>query len=263
MNNCQYCECINTVMSSTYNKQINGVLYYFVDIKNFKQYVKQCCLLKYAFNETNRTEDFNNRILHLLKIKTCKYLLVNNIPMLVYELKFKNTEVFYNPHAYMFGAQYNVTVNRSITLQEIKDKYKFITKTQYTNYINSLSNEQYNSQQGVLLHNMPTNIGPCNSENIERLYLIHNAVAIAAKENVYKIGRTSVQDLSRFKNYPKGSKVLFLMECSESVFLEKNIIEIFKSKYTFRPDRGSEYFQGCKKSMIKDIINIINEFEEI
>lgn len=253
MNNCQYCECINTVISSTYNKQINGVLYYFVDIKNFKQYVKKCCLLKYAFNETNRTEDFNNRILHLLKIKTYKYLLINNIPTLVYELKFKNTEVFYNPHAYMFGAQYNVIVNRSIILQEIKDKYEFITKTQYTNYINTLSNEQYNIQQGV--SNIPT--------DIERLYLIHDAVAIAAKENVYKIGRTSVQDLSRFKNYPKGTKVLFLMECNESVFLEKNIIEIFKSKYTFRPDRGSEYFQGCKKSMIKDIINIINEFEEI
>lgn len=254
MNNCQYCECINTVMSSTYNKQINGVLYHFIDIRNFKQYVKQCCLLKYAFNETNRTEDFNNRILHLLKIKTCKYILVNNIPMIVYELKFKNTEIFYNPHAYMFGAQYNVTVNRSITLQEIKDKYEFITKTQYTNYINNLSNGDCN---------MSVDIEHCEPENIERLYLIHDAVAIAAKENVYKIGRTSVQDLSRFKNYPKGSKLLFLMECSESVFLEKNIIEIFKSKYTFRPDRGSEYFQGCKKSMINDIINMINEFNEI
>ena len=122
--NCQYCLYINTVTSSTNYRQINGVLHYFIDTKNFKQYVMKCCLLKYAFNEPNRTEDFNNRILQLMNIKTCKYILVNDkVPIVVYELKFKNTEEFKNPYAYMFGTQQNVTVNRNISLQEIKEKY--------------------------------------------------------------------------------------------------------------------------------------------
>ena len=251
--NCQYCLYINTVTSSTNYRQINGVLYYFIDTKNFKQYVMKCCLLKYAFNEPNRTEDFNNRILQLMKIKTCKYILVNDkVPIVVYELKFKNAEEFKNPYAYMFGTQQNVTVNRNISLQEIKEKYEFINQTKYNNYL--LQSQMPEKPINILNDNV--------CDNIERVYIIHDAVAIAAKENVYKIGRTSQQDLSRFKNYSKGSKLLFLIVCNNSIQIEKNIIEIFKTKYKFREDRGAEYFEGDYNMMIKDIFTIIYEYND-
>ena len=249
--NCQYCLYINTVTSSTNSRQINGIVYYFIDRKNFKQYVFKCCLLKYAFNEPNRTEDFNNRILQLMKIRTCKYILVNDkIPVIVYELKFKNTEEFKNPYGHMFGVQQNVTVNRNISLQEIKEKYEFINQTKYNNYL--LQSQVPAKPITILNENI--------CETIERVYIIHDAVSIAAKENVYKIGRTSQQDLSRFKNYSKGSKLLFLMICNNSIQIEKDIIELFKTKYIHKQNRGAEYFEGEYNMMIKDIINIIFEY---
>jgi len=262
--NCPNCLYINTVTCTSTHRQVNGILYYLKDPKNFKQYVKQCCLLKYGFGEINASEDFNNRILHLMKIKTCKYIIIANMPLVVYELKFKNTEIFINPYAYMFGVQSNVTVNRNISLQEIADKYEFITLTKYNNYINSLQYENIEDDDMDITDTSDTTDTSDNMpENIERIYLIHDAVAIAAKENVYKVGRTSVQDLSRFKNYSKGSKLLFITVCDNSIILEKNIIELFKIKYKQKKNYGSEYFEGKHKEMIKTINKVIDEYENI
>lgn len=243
---CHYCNFIQTTAFSTYSKQINGVLHYFINQKNFKQYVMRCCLLKYAIDEKNIGNDFDNKILELMKIKNHKYILVNdNIPIIVYELKFKNTEEFKN----LIDNTYNiitipnsVTINRNITLQEIPEKYEFINVNKYNTLINQSQN-------------IISNIIKC--PDIQRVYLVHDAVAIASNENVYKIGRTSQQDLSRFKNYTKGSKLMFLTICHNCNIIEKKIIELFKTKYINRLDRGYEFFQGDCISMIKDIIAII------
>lgn len=234
---CHYCNFIQTTAFSTYSKHINGVLYYFINQKNFKQYVMRCCLLKYAIDEKNRDIYFYNKILELMKIKSYKYILANDqIPIIVYELKFKNTEEFKN----LFDA--NVIINRNIILQEIPEKYEFISITKYNNIINQSQN---------IISNV------IKFPDIQRVYIVHDAVAIATNENVYKIGRTSQQDLSRFKNYTKGSKLIFLTICNNCNIIEKKIIELFKTKYIIREDRGLEFFQGECIMMIKDIIEII------
>jgi hypothetical protein len=72
-----------------------------------------------------------------------------------------------------------------------------------------------------------------------------------------KIGKTT-KGYSRYSGYPKGSVLLFHVECAVSCHsIENKIIQLFKSKYKQKTDIGTEYFEGCKFSMIKDIFNIV------
>ena len=45
------------------------------------------------------------------------------------------------------------------------------------------------------------------------IYLLHEREHIRTSENVYKVGMTRQSNLDRFNNYPKGSILLFQMEC--------------------------------------------------
>jgi len=48
----------------------------------------------------------------------------------------------------------------------------------------------------------------------------------------------------RFKNYPKGSILLFQMICKNCDVLEKTLINIFKLKFNNKTNIGYEYFEG-------------------
>lgn len=241
--NCNYCNNIQTTYFSTNSKQIEGVLHYFINKKTFKKYIMKCCLLKYAIDEPNKGEIFDNKIIKLMKIKNNKYVLANDsIPIILYELEFKNIEEFENPFMNNYEGPSHVIIHRNIILKEIPEKYEFISVNKYNNIIN---------QSNMIISN------EVKCQDIQRIYIIHDAMAIACNENVYKIGRTSQQDLSRFKNYIKGSKLIFLTICHDCNIIEKKIIQLFKSKYIIRKDRGAEYFQGDCISMIKDITAIV------
>ncbi len=96
-----------------------------------------------------------------------------------------------------------------------------------------------------------------NNTKSNYIYLIYLREFINSKENVYKIGKTTQINNNRFSSYPKGSKVLFQMTCSNCHNLEKEIIKLFKQKYTHRKkDYGDEYFEGNSEEMIKDIFNL-------
>ena len=61
----------------------------------------------------------------------------------------------------------------------------------------------------------------------EYIYLLQEREFINAKKDIYKIGRTKQENLTRFTQYPKGSKLLFQIICVNSQKIEnilKNII---------------------------------------
>lgn len=90
---------------------------------------------------------------------------------------------------------------------------------------------------------------------IDTIYLLQVREFIGT--TIYKIGRT--QDIySRYKSYPKNSILLFYSSCSNSVLVEKKIVNQFIKKYKQRRDIGTEYFEGDYVKMISDIINIIS-----
>ncbi len=55
---------------------------------------------------------------------------------------------------------------------------------------------------------------------LEYIYIIHPIQCINL--NIYKIGRTS-NIINRFKQYPKGSELLFTIPCNNSKLLEQKI----------------------------------------
>jgi hypothetical protein len=91
------------------------------------------------------------------------------------------------------------------------------------------------------------------------IYLLQEREFINTKQNIYKLGKTKQENLQRFKQYPKGSKLLLQQVCYDCDMLETQLIREFKNKYIHRRDIGNEYFEGDYNEMSKDIHNkIIN-----
>ena len=91
----------------------------------------------------------------------------------------------------------------------------------------------------------------------EGVYLIHPREFIKTNENVYKLGRSIHLD-NRVKQYPNGSYTLLMLNCNNSIVCEKYLINLFKTKFIQKTYYGTEYFEGNKKIMIREIINYIN-----
>ena len=85
------------------------------------------------------------------------------------------------------------------------------------------------------------------------IYLLQEREFITTNQNVYKLGKTQQKNLQRFKQYPKGSKLIIQLECENCDINEKNLIIIFKQKFIQRIDIGTEYFEGDKYEMCKII----------
>jgi hypothetical protein len=89
------------------------------------------------------------------------------------------------------------------------------------------------------------------------IYLLQEREFINTKENIYKVGRTKMDNLKRFNQYPKQSALLFHMICNNCVYSEALVIKEFKDKFKQRTDIGNEYFEGDLKLMIEIIYSII------
>lgn len=96
------------------------------------------------------------------------------------------------------------------------------------------------------------------------IYLLQTREFVNSKEPIYKIGKTTKLNFTRFKQYPQGSVLLFQSSCFDCNKLEKQIIQLFKSKYKIRTSIGRESFQGNCHEMIKDFCDFIkNERIEV
>lgn len=91
------------------------------------------------------------------------------------------------------------------------------------------------------------------------IYLLQEREFIRTKENIFKVGQTEKENHVRFKQYPKGSLLLFQIICNDCKTTEKNVIKKFKEEFTQRKDIGKEYFEGDYKRMINIIYLTIQE----
>jgi prolyl oligopeptidase PreP (S9A serine peptidase family) len=93
------------------------------------------------------------------------------------------------------------------------------------------------------------------SEICNYIYLLQTREFITTKTSIYKIGKTSQENLKRFNSYPKGSKLILQIKVNNCDDSEKDIIKIFKSKYKQALLYGTEYFEGNENLMINDFCN--------
>ena len=90
------------------------------------------------------------------------------------------------------------------------------------------------------------------------IYLLIEREFLKTNEKIYKIGKTRQLNFKRFKQYPKGSMLLYQTWCDNCDTKERELLTHFRSKYKHRKDVGAEYFEGDYNNMIKDISGIIH-----
>ena len=90
----------------------------------------------------------------------------------------------------------------------------------------------------------------------EGIYLLQTRELIMLKTNIHKLGR-SFNLYKRMSQYPKNSNINLLMECSDSIKCEKELLKIFKKEFIQSKEYGSEYFEGDKSKMKNIIFNYI------
>jgi hypothetical protein len=78
--------------------------------------------------------------------------------------------------------------------------------------------------------------------------------------NVYKIGCSSKNDISRLTSYKKGFRPLHISICKNPFKLEKIIKEEFNAKYTLI--KGREYFSGNESKIIKNFKHIVEIYND-
>jgi hypothetical protein len=98
------------------------------------------------------------------------------------------------------------------------------------------------------------------SNEFQYIYLLKEREFIKTNECIYKIGKTKQKNLDRICNYPNGTALIIQIKCKNCDKLEKELIELFKTKYELQKHIGNEYFKGNCYNMIDDIYKAcINE----
>ena len=89
------------------------------------------------------------------------------------------------------------------------------------------------------------------------IYLLQTREFVTSKSPIYKLGKTTKPQLTRFNQYPNGSKLIIQIECIDCNHCEKKLLAVFRSKYICKTEYGREYFEGDCISMTRDIFDFI------
>lgn len=94
------------------------------------------------------------------------------------------------------------------------------------------------------------------------LYLLQTRESIKLNESIYKIGQTKQEGLKRFTQYPNGSELILHIKCDNCVEKEKNIKDLFKTKFKQVTENiGTEYFMGDVEQMKLYVFLIANTYD--
>jgi len=247
LTSCDLCKNINTngICSSRSNKQNYNEISIFgncmVFIYGVKYYVKKCCIKTLYLGLFSSTYS-QQKLFNIIKIKSPKYVLLENEKHMVFEINLKNVEVIERPDG--FTNLDKLEIFRNINYMENSNEYEFITKSKFDN----LNIKGLDKKQNIL----NSDAKQCN--NFEYIYLIQERTAVVSNQSIYKIGRTTQLNFERFKGYGKGYKILLHVVCDNCIELELKLIYLFKNKYRQAIEYGNEYFEGKYKLMIKDIL---------
>ena len=102
-------------------------------------------------------------------------------------------------------------------------------------------------------HPLPLSTPPPTRQYV---YIIQLREFIQSNTPVYKIGKTKQANTKRLAQYPKGSELVIQCDTPCCDQTEQAILQLFKEKYTHRPDIGAEYFEGDARAMKRDLYDL-------
>lgn len=153
----------------------------------------------------------------------------------------------------------NININNDVSINNVGNYFSFfnISDTEHNINITKINDKCYSNHKKNIV-----NYDYDNDNSIHYIYMLKEREFIKTKENVFKIGKTTQNNLGRFSQYPNGSILYFQMICKDCHKIEKIIINSFRLKYINRSDIGTEYFQGDHNDMIDDIYYEICKFHK-
>lgn len=88
------------------------------------------------------------------------------------------------------------------------------------------------------------------------IYLVQLREHIIRSENVYKVGRTG-DVMTRFKQYPNGSALLFTCQVDDQVACEAEAVSALRAEFVQRAELGREYFEGRLAAMMAVLLGLV------
>src|SRR3990167_4214026 len=85
-------------------------------------------------------------------------------------------------------------------------------------------------------------------------------LAMDSDRSVYKIGKTTRNIETRFKEYPPDTEMIKYFKCFDCTSTEKQILRVFKKKFYIY--RGHEYFEGNESFMVSTMSAIVKSQNE-
>ena len=97
------------------------------------------------------------------------------------------------------------------------------------------------------------------------LYILQEREFFRSGEDVYKVGRTDRDVFERFKEYPKGSRLLFCQHVplDRVKDLEDEVKARFRRLFRARIDVGSESFVGQWHEMVDVVVDVVREDRDV
>ncbi len=165
-----------------------------------------------------------------------------------------------NIHKHLYQRKVFCPAKNDIELtEEIKDK---IMKDRIYHIPKKTNNKNDNKTDNkeVKIDKNPIEI-LSNTNEFHYIYLIRCKEHFRHNENIYKVGKTMIKELTinlkRLIGYGKGTELLLIKRCLNSSIIENMILEEFNKKFT-KYELGREYFIGNVNEMVETIDNIIN-----
>lgn len=88
------------------------------------------------------------------------------------------------------------------------------------------------------------------------IYVIYTREFLKHQEPVYKVGKTE-NIVARLKQYPRGSKLLFVQYVHDCHLLESHVLNHLTSTFKVRTDIGAEYFEGDIMKLLAEVHTIV------
>jgi uncharacterized C2H2 Zn-finger protein len=160
----------------------------------------------------------------------------------------------------------NISTSNISPLQCDKCSKVFVSSSSKCRHIKTCKTER-ETEASTIQPQIVTNVVQSTINSVQQrlkqptqyVYLLQERASIQLNENVYKVGRTSQNNLKRVSQYPKGSVLLLQITCCNCIATENEITSLFKNKYVQMKDYGVEYFKGNYISMIDDIYNVVRK----
>jgi hypothetical protein len=162
----------------------------------------------------------------------------------------------------------NISIELEQKNKELEEKIKLLEEKNLILHTQNSDKDKCLEKKDLEIKNLYKNIYSKNSDiQIKKIqeyvYIIRECDFVRLNENIYKIGRTAkANPEDRFQKYRKGTEIVGFFGVKDSIECENKIIKYFSNHTNIKKmnEYGKEYFQGNKNELLKEIVQIVENY---